>query len=347
MAARVDRAPHPMGTYFQQRDLERLRALRGVLLAMEARPEGEEAPRYWSSRRDIELYDQIFAARIGWKWDAVLDELVLRHGVPAAETLLDWGTGTGIATRRVLAHVPGIRRVVLYDRDPEVLGFALERLGAEYPDVEVEAARAAPDGPFDLAIASHVLDELDEHGESALVGALRGAREVLWVEPGSKRTARRLSAARDGLLDAYEVLAPCVHSGACGMLAEGQSRHWCHLFARPPAEVHTTGSWSEIHRELKIDLRSLPYSYVALRRRADGARAARITEGAAGARLLGRPRFQRGRVLLDLCDSDGVREAPMLQRTDKALFKSLKSTAGEAVLLREEDGRFERLPAGS
>ena len=111
---------------------------------------------------------------------------------------------------------------------------------------------------------------------------------------------------------------------------EGHERDWCHLFARPPAEVHTTGEWSEVHRELRIDLRSLPYSFLALRRAA--------VEPPSGARLLGRPRFQKGRVLLDLCDAAGVETAPMLQRSDKALFKALKDTAGELVLMEREDG---------
>ncbi|MDG1490368.1 MAG: hypothetical protein P8R43_00660, partial [Planctomycetota bacterium] len=81
-----------MGTYFNQKDLQTLRELRATLLGMEQRPEGEAAQRYWASRRTLELYDQIFAARIGWKWAAVLDEVELRGGLPAPRTVLDWGT---------------------------------------------------------------------------------------------------------------------------------------------------------------------------------------------------------------------------------------------------------------
>ena len=63
-----------MGTYFNQKDLQTLRELRATLLGMERRPEGEAAKRYWASSRTLELYDRVFAARIGWKWEAVLDD---------------------------------------------------------------------------------------------------------------------------------------------------------------------------------------------------------------------------------------------------------------------------------
>ncbi|MEM9379769.1 MAG: small ribosomal subunit Rsm22 family protein [Planctomycetota bacterium] len=342
-----------MGTYFSRSDLEILRALRATLIGMEERPAGTRAPGYWGSARDLELYDRVFAARIGWKWDAVLDELERRELLPAHTappgtlpevegrpwTLLDWGTGTGIATRRLLARTRDRAgalptRVVLVDRDERARAFAAESIAAEFPDVEVVPAEggeldALTDLRVDVAVASHVLDELEEDEVPGLLAALSRADEVVWVEPGSRATSRRLSAAREELMGSFHVVAPCTHGAACGILADGRERDWCHLFARPPAEVHTTGAWSEVRRELRIDLRSLPYSFLALRRQ----EAAPV----AGARLLGRPRFQKGRVLLDVCDAAGVRHAQMLQRSDKALFKELKSTEGETVVL-EIDG---------
>ena len=355
-----------MGTYFSRSDLEILRALRATLIGLEDRSAGERAPRYWGTARDLELYDRVFAARIGWKWDAVLDELerrgtlprrtlprrtlprrTLPEGAEGTWTLLDWGTGTGVATRRVLARTRdrgGVlpARVLLFDRDERARAFAADSISAEFPGVAVATTQASDlegmsAGAIAVAVASHVLDELEDDEVPALLGALSRADEVIWVEPGSRATSRRLSAAREELMAAFHAVAPCTHGAACGMLAEGRERDWCHLFARPPAEVHTTGEWSEIHRELRIDLRSLPYSFLALRRRGAAPAPAR----GVGARLLGRPRFQKGRVLLDLCDADGVRQVQMLQRSDKALFKALKETEGETVVL-EVDGRSVR-----
>ncbi|MGD2018597.1 MAG: small ribosomal subunit Rsm22 family protein [Planctomycetota bacterium] len=322
-----------MGTYFSQKDLQTLRDLRATLLGMEERAPGEAATAYWADRRTLELYDRVFAARIGWKWEAVLDEVEARAGLPAPAAVLDWGTGTGVAARTVLRRLGPERRptrVVLLDRDAGAREFAAEALRGEFPGLAVETTGELPSEAFDLVLASHVLDELEDPEVAPLLAAAAAADHVLWVEPGSKATSRRLSALRGALLADHHVIAPCVHRGDCGVLAEGHERDWCHLFARPPAEVHTTGEWSEVHRELRIDLRSLPYSFLALRRAA--------VEPPSGARLLGRPRFQKGRVLLDLCDAAGVETAPMLQRSDKALFKALKDTAGELVLMEREDG---------
>lgn len=327
-----------MGTYFKQQDLDRLRDLRQTLLGIEGRPSGEEAPRYWRDRRDIELYDSIFGARIGWKWDAVLDELEARHGLPAPKTVVDWGTGTGVAARKVLGRMPGVEGITLFDRDEAVLEFARASVEASFPGVRVEAVTEPPTASADLALASHVLDELDEGGLAALRGTLEAADHVLWVEPGSKKTSRELSQQRDAFLGEFQVLGPCVHQGNCGMLTPDHEKDWCHLFAKPPAEVHTTGEWSEIHRELRIDLRSLPYSFTALRRRSLG----HPDPVQAGARLLQRPRFSRGRVQLDLCDADGVREDQMLQRTDKAFYKELKKSTGEVRFLDVAEGRAEQ-----
>ncbi|MEO0660944.1 MAG: small ribosomal subunit Rsm22 family protein, partial [Planctomycetota bacterium] len=218
-------------------------------------------------------------------------------------------------------RIPAPERLTLVDRDARALAFARESIEAGAPGVEVEARDSVGGGSFDLALVSHVLDELDDHGASALVGVLRGAESILWVEPGSKRTSRRLSTLRAELLDAYDVVAPCTHVEACGVLDPRKRRDWCHFFAKPPAEVHTTAEWTQIGRELRIDLRSLPYAFLFLTRRPEGATAS----GSGGPRrVLGRPRVQRGRVMIDLCGPEGTSTEQLQQRDDKALYKALK-----------------------
>lgn len=320
-----------MGSYFSRDDLDRLRALREVLIGIEKRPAGTDAPRYWSDARDVELYDRVFAARIGWKWDAVLEEVHRRAGLGAPRTLLDWACGTGVATRTVLGRLGELpEKVVLLDRDPGVLEHAVASVREAFPGVAVEGVSEAPEESFDLCLASHVLDELDGQGLAALHAAFRRASRVLWVEPGSKATARRLSKSRDALLDRFDVVAPCTHREACGMLAPERGRDWCHHFAEPPAFVHTTGEWGELGRELGIDLRSLPYSFLALDVDA-------VEHDPALVRRLGRPRVQRGRALVDACDAGGVHDEQLLQRDDKDLHKRLKKTSWAAPLLRRED----------
>src|SRR5258708_2923216 len=56
---------------------------------------------YWHTLTDLECYDFTYGERIGWKWDAVLHELKLRHWAPPpGATVLDWGCGSGIAGPR-------------------------------------------------------------------------------------------------------------------------------------------------------------------------------------------------------------------------------------------------------
>lgn len=328
-----------MSSYFTAHELARLRQLRETLLGLEDRPDGEDAPRYWSGPNDIELYDRVFAARIGWKWDAVLDEVEERGGLPelsAGDVLVDWAAGTGVATRTVLDRLrsrPG--KVVLFDRDEGALEYARRSIEADAPGLDVQTTTAPPRERASLLLASHVLDELDDHGASILRGAIRSAEHTIWVEPGSKRTSRRLSRSRDELLDTHHVLAPCTHGAWCGMLAVGKDRDWCHFFAKPPAMVHTEGAWAEIGRELGIDLRSLPYSFLALR--AMSSRTPDTTlrpSGEERLRRIGRARLQRGRALVDLCGPGGVAETQLLQRHHKALFKELKKDPEAARLMR-------------
>jgi SAM-dependent methyltransferase len=236
--------------------------------------------------------------------------------------VLDWGCGTGIAARRFLAARSGVERVFLWDHSEAAVEFAGERLREEHARVEIHAG--LPAEPVDVLLVSHVLDELDAAQLEALLTLAERSAAVLWVEPGSKRTSRRLGELRARLLASHDVLAPCTHQAECGALAREDV--WCHFFARPPQEVYTVGKWAEFGRELGIDLRALPYSFLALARR--GA----VALGGPGARLLARPVLTRGRAQFELCDSCGVRHVDFLQRSDKRLFKAMEDVAGEPWL---------------
>jgi SAM-dependent methyltransferase len=306
--------------HFSADEIDRLRLLRGIFVSFEVRA-GDAEP-YWDSAEELALYDETFAQRIGWKWDAVLEELRRRGRLPAGKTVLDWGCGTGIAARRFVAARRGIERVFLVDHSEAAVEFAGERLREEHGSLEVHAGLSAE--PVDVLLVSHVLDELDQAQLEPLLALAEGAAAVLWVEPGSKHTSRRLGELRARLAAVHDVLAPCTHQAACGALAREDA--WCHLFARPPQAVYTEGKWSEFGRELGIDLRALPYSFLALARRGTFA-----LDGP-GARLLARPRLTRGRAEFELCDAHGVRHVDFLQRTDKKLFKELDDVAGEPWL---------------
>jgi ribosomal protein RSM22 (predicted rRNA methylase) len=180
-----------------------------------------------------------------------------------------------------------------------------------------------------------VIDELDEAGLAELVTLVRKSRYVVWVEAGTQAVSRRLSALRAEMRDDFEALAPCTHDAACGILAAGQESNWCHHFARPPAEVHQSRHWARFSRELGIDLRSLPYSFLVLARRGErSATGSGWTEhrAAGRSRILGRPRMEKASARVDACDQDGVHAWSFLKREEKSVFKLLGDAAGQCLV---------------
>ena len=325
----------PLNDEFSAADWERLRELRERFLE----PKNSEAAAndYWLNARDFELYDATFARRIRWKWDAVLAELALRGVAIEPESVVDWGCGTGIASRAFCAAFPGAERVHLCDRSKHATWFARAAWVAEHGEADLSLREPAQDEPIDALLASHVLGELDAVGLEALLALASRARVVVWVEAGTREIARRLSGLRGELLERFDVLAPCTHRSECGALK--RESDWCHFFARPPAEVFTSPFWSRFSAELSIDLRALPYTFLALERRGD-----RDPNAPGAARLVGRPRRLKGRALLDVCDASGVRELALLERTDKAMFKRLDRAGEVSVVDVDADGeRIQRI----
>ncbi|HLP06978.1 MAG TPA: small ribosomal subunit Rsm22 family protein [Opitutaceae bacterium] len=282
---------------------------------------------YWESPELLAAYDTTFAERIGWKWDAALAELRARRWAPpAGSVLIDWGCGSGVAGRRVLAAYGAghFARLVVHDRSALARRFAAERAAAAFPGLAVEQAPdwgdPAPAQPFTLVL-SHVLNELPPAESAALLALVHRAAAVLWVEPGTSDVARALVALREELRAEFTVVAPCTHNAACGLLAPENQRHWCHHFARPPIEAFTDAFWSEFSLRLGIDLRSLPYSFLVLDR---ATAAAPLPSNTPWSRILGEPREYKGHFKVLSCEAAGVTERMLQKRDDKALFKTMR-----------------------
>ncbi len=301
---------------------------------------------YWHTLTDLECYDATYGERIGWKWDAVLAELRTRGwSAPAGATVLDWGCGSGIAGRRVAAAL-GAARLLLHDHSALAVEFAEHRARRLLSGVEVARAdtRQLRAGPVDVLVVSHVLNELDDVGRADLADLLARARVVLWVEPGTHEVSRALGAWRERAREAgFGLVAPCTHAAACGVLAPGNERHWCHFFAAPPPAIFANPDWVKFGQRAGIDLRSLPYAFLAL----DRGHAA--TAAGTDARVLGEPRLYKGYAKVFSCDAAGVAELTLQQRTDKALFKELKRADGPLLYRWTRDGdritAAQRVPA--
>ncbi len=289
---------------------------------------------YWRSADELALYDITFGERIGWKWDAVLRELATRGWQPRSRRVLDWGCGSGIAGRRALSNWTDLTSYAAHDRSSMAMRFAAERVRANFPQIEISTSREV--GADTLLLLSHVISELSARQLDELLALAARAGEVIWVEAGTHADSRRLIEARERLteISPLAVIAPCTHRAACGLLAAKNERHWCHHFAHVPSSVFQDARWAELGRELGIDLRSLPYSFLVLARDA-----APMAPGLS--RVIGEPREFKGYAKVLSCHVDGVADLMLQKRDAPALHKAVMR-GDEAPLFRWEiaEGRI-------
>ena len=279
---------------------------------------------YWRSDEELALYDQTFAARIGWKIDAALRALGAIGWQSGSRRVLDWGCGTGIATRRILAAWPGFTSAAFHDRSARAMAFARE-------SVALAAGESRADRDT-LLVISHVLNELSGSALDELLAQVRAAGEVIWIEAGTHADSRRLIAVRELLLaesDPPRVVAPCMHQSRCGLLAPENARHWCHHFATPPPGVFTDGNWSKFANLMGIDLRDLPLSFLALDQRAAAPLPTHAT------RVLGHPRIYKPHALLLSCNASGVSEQKLTKRSLPDEFRQLRKGAFDRLQLMQ------------
>jgi hypothetical protein len=323
--------------------------------------DAKSAGPYWHTITDLESYNLTYGERIGWKWDAVLAELKQRGWTPpAGAALLDWGCGSGVAGRRVLDAFgadlfSGLR---VHDHSELAMDFSEHHGRKRFPGLAVARADVRflrGDEPIGVLVLSHVLNELDENARADLNVLCARARSILWVEPGTHEVSRALGGWREKLrATGLNPVAPCPHQAACGILAPGNERHWCHFFASPPPNLYADSNWVKFGQRAGIDLRSLPYSFLALDRNggpaldavprpADERRPCKETSGLS--RIIGTPRLYKGYAKVFNCDAGGVQELMLQKRDAPELFKALKQ--GEAPGLQRwthANGRIHPVP---
>jgi hypothetical protein len=310
-----------------------LRRLRARFLEFGDSAQTANRDDYWGSHSELASYDFTFAERIGWKWDTVLAELRQRGWTPPSGSVLDWGCGTGVASRRVMSAWPGVfDRLVLTDRSGPARRFAATKAREAFPGVTVEVGGGGDAG---LLVVSHVLNELPPNALESLLATAAKATAILWVEPGTHEVSRRLCALRERLLEiGFHAVAPCTHAAACGILAPGNERHWCHHLARVPSEVHTDPGWGKFAQTLDLDLGRVPFSFLVLDRRAESARDFRE------ARVIGEPRMYKGLAKVLSCQADGVHELTQQKRDSGELYKELKKDPGSLYRWEREGDKI-------
>ena len=295
-------------------DVDRIQRLRRLFLHETCADAA--LPDYWRNDQDLDAYERVLARRIGWKWDAALRECQDRgmRSDPAA-VVLDFGCGSGIAAQRYVQAFSA-REVLCHDRSPKAMAFAAAALERQFPGLPCRSAPRPQGVDFDTLLCSHVLGELDDEALDGLAALAQRARRIVLVEPGSREVSRRLSALRDRLCADFVALAPCPATARCPALAAADE--WCHFFAEPPAMAFTDGDWVKTARALGIDQRALPYSFVAMERRAAPAPAS------VDHRILGRPRVGQHEATVQTCQGQELRLGRIDKRTQKDLWRRLK-----------------------
>ncbi len=291
---------------------------------------------YWTSSTELADYDATYGERIGWKWDAVIAELYLRQWAPRGGTLLDWGCGSGVAGRRV-AESFGPERfdaLLLWDHSPLAVDYAKKAAQAKFPELHVRGATTeylAGREPIGLLVISHILNELSPSSLAELRALMTRASAVVWTEPGTREASRALGALRDEWAREFGLVAPCTHGNPCPLLNEDNQRHWCHHFASPPVGIFADSDWVKFGQRAGIDLRSIPYSFVALDR-------AWVSPDSGLSRVIGRPEHFKPYARLLSCDAGGLAELTLLRRSHREFYKELERPDQPLVYRWVRDG---------
>jgi hypothetical protein len=294
---------------------------------------------YWDDIELIETYDEILGARIAWKWDAVLNRLKEVLKFEEKVTVFDWGCGTAVASRKFCESFGDrVSAVSLFDRSTMVASFGKKKLLQQEPQLKVELLAGMEPIKSTFALLSHVINEVAADERKLLVNQLRGHEVIIWLEPGTYKESRNLIEVREQLLDDYEVIAPCPDQASCPMSLSQHSKHWCHFFAQPPNHVFHSPFWKEVSKQLAIDTRSLPTSFLCLKLKKKTMVGPKLSHYPLHheAVVIGRPRIYKGYLKYLECKKAGLADIRLQKRDDKVFFKRL-SGGGFWQTLSEKD----------
>lgn len=262
---------------------------------------------------------------------AALGQLRDRWPGEAPRSLLDVGAGPGTAMWAAQAVWPSLERAQLLERDQRMIALG-ERLVAHARPPALRQARwqqadllsSWEADRHDLVIAAYLLNELPEERRGTIIDTLwsKATNALVLVEPGTPAGFAIIRQARQQLLAAgATVLAPCPHDRACPM----PDNDWCHFAQR----INRT----RLHRQVKggtLSYEDEKFSYVAVSRQGGSPIAGRV---------LRHPQILPGRVVLQLCATEGLRTSVVTRGKDRVAFRQARDLHWGSPITLVSDGQ--------
>jgi ribosomal protein RSM22 (predicted rRNA methylase) len=203
----------------------------------------------------LSQYDSTFGQRIFWKWQSVFKASQEILSWTGQFNLLDWGCGTGIASRSFLEclGVEHVNSVYLFDKSEKALRFAQEKITSLFPKTKVKrwnGLNQEVDKTLPLVLlVSHVINELSSNDKAELLKLMKKAQVVIWVEPGTPQNSEILIQWREQMRSDFLFALPCTHQNTCGLF-QSHSKNWCHFFAKPPAFIFQDAFWTLFSKKM-------------------------------------------------------------------------------------------------
>ncbi|OPJ64452.1 small ribosomal subunit Rsm22 family protein [Clostridium oryzae] len=240
------------------------------------------------------------------------------------ESLLDVGAGTGAASWAADSLLK-LKRITCLERE-----HAMSQIGEKMMQEGSEVLKKAKWTEYDLSmdnisekadlvIASYVLNELDDNERIKAAEKLWNAANkiILIVEPGTPIGYSHLKKIRDYLLaKGAHMVAPCPHEDTCKL----EQDDWCHFTCRIQR--------SRLHRLLKegeVPYEDEKFAYLAI---------AREQYKNAVARVLRHPIVGKGRVLLDICSTSGIRKVNVFKKDGELYKQARKVQCGDEISIK-------------
>ena len=275
--------------------------------------------------------------------------------------VLDIGAGLGATSlglsRALKLHAPGVQAldVLALERDARALAFFKELSGQlgglsdEFVPIKLEArtldvTRSLPEGRFDVVLLGFVLNELFATSPAAEQVSLRSellvrlgdkladGGAIVVLEPALKASTRSLMAVRDVLAArgrAPFVLAPCIRTGPCPMLAS--ERDWCHEelpYALPPP-------LARVARAAGLRFEGLSYAQLVLGHEARSVHT--------GVRVVSERLQSKGKLELFGCGEQGLTRFTLLDRDQSEHNRAFSEAArGSELAIEGESARVSK-----